>query len=215
MHKMKLLNQLTLVTLSSSGLFSLTSCQESGGSGSGGSSDQQIQCYACGFPKVHPENDMPGSYGSKTYNHSCDEFLSILKRGSKRSQIPQEINRFIRTCPAGVQSCFGATGVYDKKDKDPKNDVHVSFMGCSESKHNHPYGCDTEKQDVPVRDKDKKKVIIKIDVKMCFCSTHLCNHPEGELFSSGEATLVPNISVVIFTSVLLELLMLKSSRSIP
>ena len=179
-------------------------------------------------------------------------------------------------------------------------------MGCSESKHNHPYGCDTEKQDVPVRDKDKKKVIvstfelifflapietltqqlrfrklspyinsnkfqhvmvitkgqsvsfkfkkklaiqlsvgiltgdyivgwrweinvnfiqfnfsnpfalqIKIDVKMCFCSTHLCNHPEGELFSSGEATLVPNISVVIFTSVLLELLMLKSSRSIP
>ena len=33
-------------------------------------------------------------------------------------------------------------------------------MGCSESKHNHPYGCDTEKQDVPVRDKDKKKVIV-------------------------------------------------------
>ena len=103
----------------STGLFSLTSCQESGGSGSGGSSDQQIQCYACGFPKVHPENDMPGSYGSKTYNHSCDEFLSILRS----TQNSKKINRFIRTCPAGVQSCFGATGVYDKKDKDPKNDV--------------------------------------------------------------------------------------------
>ena len=28
------------------------------------SSEQQLQCYACGLPKVHPENDILGSYGA-------------------------------------------------------------------------------------------------------------------------------------------------------
>ena len=33
--------------------------------------EQQLQCYACGMPRVHPENDILGSYGDKKYNHSC------------------------------------------------------------------------------------------------------------------------------------------------
>ena len=33
--------------------------------------EQQLQCYACGMPRVHPENDILGSYGVKKYNHSC------------------------------------------------------------------------------------------------------------------------------------------------
>ena len=31
--------------------------------------------------------------------------------------------RFIRTCPDGVKSCFGATGSYDHQDNDPDNDI--------------------------------------------------------------------------------------------
>jgi len=175
----------SLFIVANAGLLVFTSCQESSSGGSGGSSDQQIQCYACGMPKVTPENDMAGSYGVKTYNHTCDELTRMLKRPVAPST--KELHRFVRTCPAGVQSCFGATGVYEKKD------VHASFMGCSESKHNHPYGCDTEKQDVKVRSKDEKKINIKIDVKLCFCSTHLCNHPEGELFTSGSTHPTANI----------------------
>ena len=40
----------------------------------------------------------------------------------------------------------------------------ASFMGCSESKHNHPYGCDTEKQDVKVRSKDEKKINVSKEI---------------------------------------------------
>ena len=30
---------------------------------------------------------------------------------------------FIRTCPVGVRSCFGATGFYDHEDTDKTNDI--------------------------------------------------------------------------------------------
>ena len=39
---------------------------------------------------------------------------------------------------------------------------------------------------------------IKIDVKLCFCSTHLCNHPEGELFTSGSTH--PTAANILATS---------------
>ena len=32
-------------------------------------------------------------------------------------------DRFVRTCPDGVKSCFGATGFYDHRDTDPTNDI--------------------------------------------------------------------------------------------
>ena len=77
---------------------------------------QRLQCYACGLPKVHPEFDVEGSYGQKIYNHSCEELMNTMKDGKVDE-------RFIRTCPDGVKSCFGATGSYDHQDNDPDNDI--------------------------------------------------------------------------------------------
>ena len=67
---------------------------------------------------------MIGSYGKKTYNHSCDELYSSMNNG--------EVNdRFLRTCPVGVKSCFGAMGFYDHEDSDPTNDLSEckGFLG--------------------------------------------------------------------------------------
>ena len=80
------------------------------------SSSHSLQCYACGLPKVHPEFDVIGSYGKKIYNHSCDELRNTMKEGVVD-------DRFVRTCPDGVKSCFGATGFYDHRDTDPTNDI--------------------------------------------------------------------------------------------
>ena len=86
---------------------------------------QQLQCYACGLPKVHPEYDVVGSYGLKKYNHSCEEMLDSKKNNNQIDQA------FIRTCPVGVKSCFGATGFYDHKDNDKTNDIcKHSFLTC-------------------------------------------------------------------------------------
>ena len=78
---------------------------------------QRLQCYACGLPKVHPEFDVEGSYGQKIYNHSCEELMNTMTKDGKVDE------RFIRTCPDGVKSCFGATGSYDHQDNDPDNDI--------------------------------------------------------------------------------------------
>ena len=32
-------------------------------------------------------------------------------------------SKFIRTCPVGIKSCFGAKGFYDRDDKDLLNDI--------------------------------------------------------------------------------------------
>ena len=50
--------------------------------------EQQLQCYACGMPRVHPENDILGSYGVKKYNHSC-QCREMLKEwvGEKLRQL--------------------------------------------------------------------------------------------------------------------------------
>ena len=32
-------------------------------------------------------------------------------------------SKFIRTCPVGVKSCFGAKGFYDRDDNTPRNDL--------------------------------------------------------------------------------------------
>lgn len=142
---------------------------------------QQLQCYACGLPKVHPEYDVVGSYGLKKYNHSCEEMLDSKKNNNQIDQA------FIRTCPVGVKSCFGATGFYDHKDNDKTNDIWIRFLGCSEAKYQHDYGCDKELQNVDVKDKTEKKIKVNIEVKLCFCSQHLCNDLDGELMTS-EAT---------------------------
>lgn len=50
-----------------------------------GQTEQKLQCYACGMPKVNPEFDLPGSYGlesgKKTYNHSCDDMYDSVVDG--------------------------------------------------------------------------------------------------------------------------------------
>ncbi|CAB4056468.1 unnamed protein product [Lepeophtheirus salmonis] len=101
---------------------------------------RSIDCYACGFDYIHPEHDVPGSYGYKIYNHSCEE---LQKLGSFSS-------RFVRSCPIGVQNCFGSIGalkqggsIYEKK----------IVLGCAESPYLHPYGCDTEEVFVQAKDR--------------------------------------------------------------
>ena len=41
-------------------------------------------------------------------------------------------DRFVRTCPDGVKSCFGATGFYDHRDTDPTNDISKLLLKISE-----------------------------------------------------------------------------------
>lgn len=159
-------------------------------SGVNGEAEQQLQCYACGLPKVHPENDIVGSYGTKIYNHSCDTLMSTIVDGVID-------DKFIRTCPVGVKSCFGATGFYDHDDNKPANDIWVRFLGCSEAKYKHDYGCDRELQNVNVRDKSNRRIQVEIDVNLCFCSQHLCNHPNGELLSTSSATSVDKVRLVV------------------
>jgi len=165
-----------------------------------GQTGQQLQCYACGLPKVHPEYDLEGSYGLKKYNHSCEEMLESKKKNNVIDE------SFIRTCPVGVRSCFGATGFYDHEDTDKTNDIWIRFLGCSEAKYQHDYGCDRELQNVDVKDKSDRKINVEIEVKLCFCSRHKCNHLNGELMTSSVARktpLPPIMSTVIITSLLL------------
>jgi len=148
--------------------------------------EQQIQCYACGLPNVNPDNDILGSYGKKLYNRSCTDLINHLNR--KGNAIPgtdDYESKFIRTCPVGVKSCFGARGFYDRDDEKVSNDISVAFFGCSEARHKQDYGCDEDDQTLDVLDKFKKKVQVPIKVNLCFCSNHLCNHPEGEMFNGA------------------------------
>ena len=66
--------------------------------------------------------------------------------------------KFVRTCPVGVKSCFGATGFYDHEDNDPENDIWIRFLGCSEAKYMHEYGCDRDMQKVSVKDKNDRRI---------------------------------------------------------
>ncbi len=75
-----------------------------------------VNCYACGFEDVDPESDMLGSYGDarkegtpsgkKMYNHTCD-IADTMGLDDK----------WVRTCPTGVQSCFYAEGNYEGQRK--------------------------------------------------------------------------------------------------
>ena len=103
---------------------------------------------------MHPNNDIAGSYGDapgkRLYNESCS-----MMRASMTSD--GEVDpAFIRTCPAGVRSCFVAFGSYDHEDSDPSNDLEVLFLGCSEAKFAHDYGCDREYQAVNIRDRSNE-----------------------------------------------------------
>jgi len=165
------------------GLSGMVECQTGDGSQK---VEQQIQCYACGLPKVHPENDIVGSYGKKLYNHSCTELDRYLSRKGKSSKGEGDYeSKFIRTCPVGIKSCFGAKGFYDRDDSNLKNDITVQFFGCSEAKHKQDFGCDEDDQKMDVADKNNRKVQIQIKVNLCFCSNHQCNHPEGEMFNGA------------------------------
>ena len=40
-----------------------------------------------------------------------------------RLGVSEPPNAFLRSCPVGVKSCFGANGFYDYRDQDPDNDL--------------------------------------------------------------------------------------------
>jgi len=169
------------------GLSGMVECQIGDGSQR---VEPQIQCYACGLDMVHPESDIKGSYGKKLYNHSCTELDKHLKRTGKSTKGDNDYaSKFVRTCPVGVKSCFGAKGFYDgddARDADaPKHDLSVAFFGCSEARHKQDYGCDEDDQEMSVPDRNKKDVQVQIKVNLCFCSSHLCNHPKGEMFNGA------------------------------
>ena len=75
-----------------------------------------IKCFACGIEEIDPEVDEPGSYGDfrkegtpsgrKMYNHTCD----IADDTGL-----EEDDRWLRTCPSGVKSCFWAKGNYENQ----------------------------------------------------------------------------------------------------
>ncbi|XP_071747473.1 uncharacterized protein [Lepeophtheirus salmonis] len=140
---------------------------EEGSNSRNADGSRSIDCYACGFDYIHPEHDVPGSYGYKIYNHSCEE---LQKLGSFTS-------RFVRSCPIGVQNCFGSIGalkqggsIYEKK----------IVLGCAESPYLHPYGCDTEEVFVKAKDRHNYTTQkVNVEVRMCFCSSYLCNTPQS------------------------------------
>eukprot|EP00093_Oithona_nana_P001207 01207.XXX_1839_2637_1 [CDS] Oithona nana genome sequencing. len=116
--------------------------------------------------------------------------------------------KFVRTCPVGVKSCFGATGFYDHEDNDPENDIWIRFLGCSEAKYMHEYGCDRDMQKVSVKDKNDRRIQVDIEVNLCFCSQHLCNHPQGELMTSTATAMT---SKAAFFPVILSLALMIAS----
>jgi len=122
---------------------------------------EQIQCIACGLPKVSPDNDVYGSYGTelgkKRYNHTCEEYDEGEELASP----------FLRFCPIGVKSCFYVTGRYDG--------MEIVFRGCAEAMYKHDYGCDREMQPVTVIDQRGNPKQVEVDVNLCYCSTQNCN----------------------------------------
>merc|ERR1712184_195272 len=62
--------------------------------------EQQIQCFACGLPKVHPDNDIVGSYGKKIYNHSCVELNKYIKRKGKNAQGEDDFEKIHTNMPS-------------------------------------------------------------------------------------------------------------------
>ena len=47
----------------------------------------------------------------------------MLQLAEQRKNPDEADNRFIRTCPVGVKSCFGSVGFYDHRDTDSDNDI--------------------------------------------------------------------------------------------
>jgi len=127
----------------------------------GGQAAEQIQCIACGLPKVSPDNDVYGSYGTelgkKRYNHTCEEYNEGEELASP----------FLRFCPIGVKSCFYVTGRYEG--------MEIVFRGCAEAMYKHDYGCDREMQPVSVIDQRGNPKQVEVDVNLCYCSTQNCN----------------------------------------
>ena len=78
-----------------------------------------LDCYACGLNMISPDkDDLPYSIdefdvNSKMYNESCTGFVTYLVEGSNA------MNKWVRPCPANVDSCFWAKGSYNYESKLP------------------------------------------------------------------------------------------------
>ena len=49
--------------------------------------------------------------------------VSVMHDEMRRLGLSEPPNAFLRSCPVGVKSCFGAFGYYDNSDDDPDNDL--------------------------------------------------------------------------------------------
>jgi len=146
--------------------------ENSGGDSSNSSSTittaaSQTKCFACGLEEIDPERDEPGSYGDsrregvpktkKMYNHTCD---IAEKMGFD--------DRWVRTCPPGVRSCFWAEARYEKQ-------VPL-FRGCANATFAHDERCSRELQAVQIvwgkRSED-------VEIKLCFCNGEKCNEKDN------------------------------------
>ena len=76
----------------------------------------RVQCYTCGFS------------GEGPYNRSCDDLTDVIAslRNDTKWPTTEVKDTFIRTCPPGVQSCFGAAGIYDNNGQDPDFSAYYS-----------------------------------------------------------------------------------------
>ena len=49
--------------------------------------------------------------------------LAVMHEEMTRLGVSEPPSAFLRSCPVGVKSCFGAKGFYDYRDQDPNNDL--------------------------------------------------------------------------------------------
>ena len=55
--------------------------------------------------------------------------LAVMHEEMTRLGVSEPPKAFLRSCPVGVKSCFGANGFYDYRDQDPHNDLSECNYG--------------------------------------------------------------------------------------
>merc|ERR1712037_919593 len=97
--------------------------------GGGVQASEQIQCIACGLPKVSPDNDVYGSYGTelgqKRYNHTCEEYnegVAIVFRGCAEAMYKHDYG-----CDREMQP----VSVIDQRGNPKQVEVDVNLCYCS------------------------------------------------------------------------------------
>ena len=142
------------------------------------------------------------------YNHTCD--------------IADEMgidDRWLRTCPPGVRSCFWAEARYDKQGN-ILNEIQMQkkniffflcenskliyfiislvplFRGCANATFAHDQRCSRELQAVQII---WGKKTVDVEIKLCFCNDDKCNEQANGAFGLIHQQSLQFIFVAIIT----------------